>query len=397
MATKIIMPQGGQDITEGFVVRWLKKEGEPIRQGEVICEVETEKAVFEVEAPADGMLLKIIAREGTKVPIFAVIGIIGAPGEIIDSDQLLPSEGAGDKPIDVSAIRRSMAVGADNPAGKTRGSGRARKLASEKKVDLSRVTGSGPHGRITERDVLIHVEKHKLQVQALRGRTVPLSRMRKAIARRMLQSKQTIPHFYVTVAADVTDALELRSRLQQDSQERVSVTAIIVKTSALALREFPSVNCRLQEDQVVYLDDVNVGLAVTLEDGVIVPVLPRADRLSLREISRKSAEIINLARQGKLASVEPACFTVSNLGMLGVDGFTAVINPPEAGILAVGSIRKQPVVRTGPELTIRDLLTLTLSVDHRLVDGALAARFLARIRHHLENPQILLEVVHNPV
>jgi pyruvate dehydrogenase E2 component (dihydrolipoamide acetyltransferase) len=389
MATKIIMPQGGQDITEGFVVRWFKKEGEPIRRGEVICEVETEKAVFEVEAPSDGVLIKIVAAAGMKVPIFSVIGIIGEPGERVDLDQVLTARPPTDKLPDVSAIRSRMAAdGAEKP-GRAKASGRARKLASEKGVDLSRVAGSGPQGRITEKDVLIHVEKRKLSVQALRGQTRPQSGMRKAIARRMVQSKQTIPHFYVSVSADVTAALELRSRLNRDTGEAISITDMIVKASALALKEVPALNCRLQGDQIVYLEDINVGIAVTLDDGVMVPVLVGADQLSLAETARRTREVVELARQGKLAGIEPACFTVSNLGMWGVEAFTAIINPPETGILAVGSVQKRPVVQNDTEIRIRAMLTMTLSVDHRAVDGALAARFLSRIRHHLEKPEEL--------
>lgn len=391
MATHIIMPQGGQDITEGLVVRWLKKEGDPIRSGEVICEVETEKAVFEVESPSDGVLLKIIAPAGAKVPIFAVIGIVGEPGEAIDADGLPPPQGTLEKPLDVAAIRRRVAARGGETGPKILASGRARKIAAERKVDLSHVSGSGPQGRITGKDVLIHVEKHRLAVPALRGRTVPLSRMRATIARRMLQSKQSIPHFYVTVSADMTGALQAGETLLQETGERVSVSAMIVKASALALRELPAMNCRLQAEHVVYLDDINIGLAVTLDDGVMVPILARADRLSLLEISRRSQELAGRARQGRISGVEAACFTVSNLGMLGVDSFTAIINPPEASILAVGRIQKQPVVGTGSELAIRDMLTLTLSVDHRIVDGALTARFLGRIRHHLENPEDLLD------
>jgi pyruvate dehydrogenase E2 component (dihydrolipoamide acetyltransferase) len=256
-------------------------------------------------------------------------------------------------------------------------------------VDLSEVAGSGPQGRITERDVLIHVEKRKFAVEALRGRAEPLSRRRRAIARRMGESKQTIPHFYVTVTADVTTALELRERLRRETGASVSITAMILKAAALALKAFPAVNCRLQADQIVYLDDVNIGLAVTLDEGVMVPVLTRVDRLGLEDIARRSREVAALARSGKLAGVEPSCFTLSNLGMLGVDSFTAIINPPEAGILAVGRVARRPVVKNDSELCIRSLMSMTLSVDHRAVDGALAAKFITRIQHHLENPQTL--------
>ncbi len=388
MATRIIMPQGGQDITEGLVVRWLKAEGDPLRRGEVICEVETEKAVFEVEAPADGVLLKIIAPAGAKVPVFAVIGIIGAAGEAIDPDLLGTAAAPPEPALDIAAIRRRAAsrVGrsASAPA-----SGRARRLAAEKGLDLSAVEGSGPQGRITAKDVLLHVEKRTLPVAALRGRTTPLSPMRRAIARRMGQSKQTVPHFYATVSADVTAALELRERLNRETGGTISITDLTLKATALALRALPAMNCRLQADQILYLEDVNVALAVMIDGGVMVPVLTRVDQLSLEEIARRSAAAAALARTGKQAGVEPACFTVSNLGMLGVDSFTAIINPPEAGILAVGRVEKRPVVRNDTEICIRSMLSMTLSVDHRVVDGALAAKFIARIQQHLENPHTL--------
>jgi pyruvate dehydrogenase E2 component (dihydrolipoamide acetyltransferase) len=388
MATNIIMPQGGQDITEGLVVRWFKKEGEPLRRGEVICEVETEKAVFEVEAPVDGVLLKIVAPAGTKVPVFAVIGIIGAPGEAVDFDLPGTAPAPAGHAIDIAAIRRRAADRTGDPE-KNIASGRARRLASEKGVALSDVSGSGPGGRIVAKDILLHVEKRKLSVEALRGRSTSLSPMRRTIARRMGQSKQTIPHFYATVSADVTAVLERRDRLQRETGADISVTDLILKATALALRAFPAMNCRFQGDQIVWLEDVNIGMAVMLEDGVMVPVLTRVDQLSLGDLAQRSAEAATNARAGKQIGMEPACFTVSNLGMLGVDGFTAIINPPEAGILAVGKIEKRPVVKNEDEIGIRSMLTLTLSVDHRAVDGALAARFITRIQHHLENPDIL--------
>jgi pyruvate dehydrogenase E2 component (dihydrolipoamide acetyltransferase) len=382
------MPQGGQDITEGYVVRWFKKEGESIRRGELLCEVETEKAVFEVESPCDGVLLKILAAAGTKVPIFSVIGVAGEAGEAVELDPLLCAPPAVEKPLDVAAIR-SRITGPDGAGEGAKITGRARKLASEKNIDLSGLKGSGPRGRITEKDVLIHVEKRKLPVQALRGRSKPLSRMRQTIARRMLQSQQSIPHFHVTVSADVTAALALRARIRRDQGETVSVTDLIVKASALALREHPGVNCRLLEETIVYLEEVNVGIAVNLDEGVMVPILAGADKLALVEIARRSQELVTAARRGKLVGAEPACFTVSNLGMLGVEAFTAIINPPETGILAVGGAQKRPVVQNDTEIRIRDMLTMTLSVDHRVVDGALAAAFVSRIKHHLENPETL--------
>jgi pyruvate dehydrogenase E2 component (dihydrolipoamide acetyltransferase) len=390
MTVKIIMPQGGQDITEGFVVRWFKKEGEPVRRGELLCEVETEKAVFEVESPSDGVLLKIVAQAGTKVPIFAVIGVVGVADEAVDLDQLLSEPAApAEKPLDVPVPPSRMKAAMDEAAGRFKVTGRARKLAIERGVDLHEVSGSGPQGRITEKDVLIHVEKPKLQVSALRGQMSPLTRMRQAIARRMLISKQSIPHFYVTTSADVTAALELRSRLSRETGEDVSITAFLLKASAAALKEFPAVNCQLQEEQIIRLEDVNIGVAVDIENGLMVPVLAKADQRSLSDISRWLRTAKAAARQGRLPGLETASFTVTNLGMTGIETFSAIINPPEAGILAVGAVQKRPIVQNDTALCIRDMVTMTLSVDHRLVDGALAARFISRIQCHLENPASL--------
>ena len=225
---------------------------------------------------------------------------------------------------------------------------------------------------------------------ALRGRVVPLSGIRQTIARRMSLSKQTIPHFYVTVSVDVGAALALQDHLNPSPGGDISITDLIVKASALALKEHPHTNCRIQEDRILFLEDINIGVAVTLENGVAVPVLPRVDQLPLGDLSRMRREFAGLAKAGRQANLEPACFTVSNLGMLNVDNFIAIINPPETAILAVGSIQKRPVVGAGGALVIRDMLTMTLSIDHRAVDGALAARFINTIKDRLEDPQSLI-------
>jgi pyruvate dehydrogenase E2 component (dihydrolipoamide acetyltransferase) len=391
MATKIIMPQAGQDITEGWVVRWLKREGESIRKGEVLCEVETEKAIFEVQSPVDGVLLKIVARDGERVPIFATIGIVGAPGEKAESDPLLAGEKKAGPGVDVAAIRKRLETGSQERV-RAKASGRARKLASDRGIDVSQVQGSGPQGRVTEKDLLIHVEKKRMSGPALRGRVVPLTGIRQTIARRMSRSKQTIPHFYVTVSVDMGASLALQARLNPSPGGAISITDLIVKASALALKEHPHINCCIQEDRILFLDDINIGVAVTLENGVgvAVPVLPRVDQLPLGELSRMRRELTGLAKAGRQANLEPACFTVSNLGMLNVDNFIAIINPPETAILAVGSIRKRPVVGDGGKLVIRDMLTMTISIDHRAVDGALAARFINTIKDRLEEPQSLV-------
>jgi pyruvate dehydrogenase E2 component (dihydrolipoamide acetyltransferase) len=210
--------------------------------------------------------------------------------------------------------------------------------------------------------------------------------MRQAVARNVLHSKQTIPHFYVTLAVDMTAALAERERLNAGSRG-ISVTDWVVKASALALRAFPRVNSRIQEDRLVTFEDVNIGIAVTVEDGLVVPVLARADTLSLEEIARLSDELVAAAKAGRQTRFDAGTFTVSNLGMLEVDSFIAIINPPEAAILAVGAVRKQPVATAGGSIQIRDMMNITLSADHRIIDGALAARFVNHVKHGLENPE----------
>jgi pyruvate dehydrogenase E2 component (dihydrolipoamide acetyltransferase) len=287
MASKIIMPQGGQDIKEGSIVGWLKKEGESVKQGEVICEVETEKAVFEVQAPADGILVKILAQDGDKVPIFSVIGIIAEPGEKADIERILAEEKKEDRGIDVSKIRQRLGKSGEEKADRVRASGRAKRLAEERGIDLSMIEGTGPQGRITEKDVLDYLERDETKAETVqhmgvraetsRGRAVPMSKMRSVVARRMQQSKQTIPHFYVTVAVDMTEAIRsreaLNSALDPKDDGKVSVNDMITKATALALEEFYQVNCTLQDGNIVYLNDINVGVAVGLEEGLIVPVL----------------------------------------------------------------------------------------------------------------------------
>jgi pyruvate dehydrogenase E2 component (dihydrolipoamide acetyltransferase) len=409
MAEKIIMPQGGQDIIEGRVVRWHKAEGEPVKKGEVICEVETEKAVFEVESPLDGVLLKIVVAEGRVARIFSAIGFVGAAGESVDLEDEEEEKGGG---IDVAALRKKVAAEGKGKKDKVKASGRARKLADQKGIDISNVEGTGPKGRITEKDVLAYIEtapaapepatavtpaaceppKAAAGTADLRGKSVPMTRMRKVIARRLQQSKQTIPHFYVTVTVDMTDAIHQRQELNTkvDKDSKVSINDMVVKAAAVALGELPQVNCKIDEDNIVYLEDINIGVAVGLDDGLVVPVLPEVDTLSLKGIAQKTKELVNLAKAGKQASLTAGTFTITNMGMLNVDNFVAIINPPETAILAVGSIRKNIMVRADNSFQIRETLRMTLSADHRAIDGVLGSQFVNKIKYCLENPQTLL-------
>lgn len=411
MAEKIIMPQGGQDITEGRVVRWLKAEGDQVKKGEVICEVETEKAVFEVESPVDGVLLKIIVPAGKIAQVFSTIAFVGESGESVDLEDVESAEKEEEKEatgIDVAALKRKVAAKSKGKKERVKASGRARKLADQKGVDITLVEGTGPKGRITEKDVLAYVEKvaaapvpsTKVPEPApataaavdVRGKTVPMSRMRKVIARRLQQSKQTIPHFYVTVAVDMTEAIKLRVELNNKAgrNNKISMNDMIVKAAAMALGEFPQVNCKVDEESIVYMEDINIGVAVSVEEGLLVPVLPEVDTLSLKGIAKKTKEIAGLAKTGKQASLTPGTFTVSNMGMMNVDNFIAIINPPETAILAVASTRKKLVVSENNTMQIRDMMNMTLSADHRAVDGALASQFINQIKYCLENPQTLL-------
>jgi len=418
MAEKIIMPQGGQDITEGRVLRWHKAEGDPVKKDEVICEVETEKAVFEVKSPIDGVLLKIVVPAGKVARIFSTIGFVGQAGERIeleDEEELIEERkaAAADKVesgIDVAALREKMAAKNKDKKGRVKASGRAKKLADQRGIDISLVEGTGPKGRIIEKDVLAYLDKGPAGAEAvpvaaaepepptapapaaaLRGQTVPMNRMRKVIARRLQQSKQTIPHFYVTVTADMTDAIKQRETLnaKADKDGKISLNDMVVKAAAIALGEFPQVNCKIDGDNIIYLEDINIGVAVGLDDGLVVPVLPEVDNLSLKGIAKKTKELVNLAKAGKQASLTPGTFTISNMGMLDVDNFVAIINPPETAILAVGYVRKNLVIAADNSFQVRDTMCMTLSADHRAVDGVLGSKFVNRIKYGLENPQTL--------
>ena len=405
MATKVIMPQGGQDINVGTVVRWLIKEGDPVKKGEVVCEVETEKAVFEVEAPIGGVLKKIIVKEGQETRIFSVIGIIGDPNEVINLEAILAEDKKEASGVDVSQLRKKLATIQEQEDGKINVSPRAKKLAQEKGIPLTLLKGSGPRGRITEKDVLefsgkqpaeekAHAETHPAEVQIDGGRKVPMTKVRKIIARKMQKSKQIVPHFYVSVGVDMTEATRFReefNRKLENSEQALTVTDLIVRACALALEEFPQVNSSvLDEENVVLWSDINIGVAVGLDSGLVVPVLEKADKLSLPEIAQKSRHLVSMIKDGKQASLAPGRFTVSNMGMLHVENFVAIINHPETAILATSSTEKKVVVLDGGLFGIRDRMNMTLSIDHRAADGITAARFINKIKFHLENPKSLL-------
>jgi pyruvate dehydrogenase E2 component (dihydrolipoamide acetyltransferase) len=401
MATKVIMPQGGQDIEVGSIVRWLKKEGDPVKKGEVICEVETEKAVFEVEAPEDGFLKKIVVTEGQQTPIFSVIGLIGERDEAIDVDSILAAGKKGETGPDISKVRATLEAIKGRDTERVSITPRAKKLATERGIPISSIKGSGPGGRIKEEDVLQvgqegPVDRGLSSGEYISGgRKISMTKVRKVIARKMRKSKQVVPHFYVSVSVDMTEALrflaEFNETLENSGEGLLSVNDLIIRACALCLEEFPQLNSSvLDEENIVYWDDINIGIAVALDSGLVVPVLQNADRLQLLQIGRETRHLVEMARAGKQVSLAPGRFTVSNMGMFHVDNFIAIINYPETAILAIASIEKKVVALDGGSIGLRDMMTITLSVDHQVVDGIFASRFINKVKFHLENPKSLL-------
>jgi pyruvate dehydrogenase E2 component (dihydrolipoamide acetyltransferase) len=412
MATKILLPQGGQDLEEATVLGWLKQEGDSVVKGEVLCEIETAKAVFEVEAPEDGVLIKIIVPGGQTAPVLSVIGYLGQPGEQVEVPEPLTPVAAATSTSPITELDESKSFNEKEPppsidlaTDRLKISGRARRRAKERQIDPVLVRGSGHGGRVVEKDVLIFtgtVGQESLSLRPpkpvvypnLAGKQVPLTKMRRVIARRLQESKQQVPHFYVTVSVDMGEALKVRTdfnrSLNRHDKRKVSVNDLIIRATALSLEEYYQMNCHFREDHLLYLDDINIGVAVSLPNGLVVPVLEHTDRLSLGEIGEQTKALISGVKSGKQASLAPGSFTISNMGMMEIENFVAIINPPECGILAVGSTQKKIVVSEAGDLCIRQMMKMTLSADHRAVDGILASNFINKIKYHLQNPRTLL-------
>lgn len=427
MAEVVIMPKLGFDMAEGTLVRWVKTEGQAIEKGEVLAEIETDKATVEVESRASGIVHKHLVGENSIVPVGAPIAVIGEQGEDFDLERLLlevpgelalettsssPAPAAAPPAGPVASTAQTLPEApplADAPFsdGKSRGrqkaSPLARRLAQEHGIELGLLRGSGPGGRIVKRDVeaalsappaAVGLPPLELVTGAPRpAQPIPLSRLRKAIGRRMTASKQQLPHFYLTADLDAGPLMALRRQYNAllADDEKISVNDFIVKAAALALRQFPNLNASLGEDQILQHANINIGIAVAVEDGLLTVVVSDADRKPLRQISGETRQMVARAREGKVRpeDVEGSTFTISNLGMLDVDHFIAIINPPEAAILAIGSVLKVPVV-IDDQVVIGQRLKVTLSADHRVTDGAEAARWLQVFRGMIENPLPLI-------
>ena len=426
MATEVLMPQMGYDMTEGTVVKWVKQEGDAVAKGEVIAEIETDKATVEMEAEAGGVLRRIAVGEGATVPVGQVIGVIGA------ADEELPdigapaaaappaAEEAAPEPEAASTAAAALVPGDEGASGAQRASPVARRLADERSIDLKQVTGTGPGGRITKDDVLnftppteapaaapepapvLQTEATPAAGQSMRvgpaprtpdeqGR-IPLSRMALAIARRTAATKGPVPHYYVNVAVDMTRALEFRREVNESLQDvRVSVNDLIIKAAALALQKFPVFNATFQDDHLEVSPHINVGVAVALDEGLVVPAIMECERKPLVQIAREAKDLGRRAREGKLRQDEytAGTFSISNLGMFEVDSFTAIIVSPQAAVLAVGAVQATPVVRNN-EVVVRQMMQASISADHRISNGADAAQFLVEIKRRLESPVSLM-------
>jgi pyruvate dehydrogenase E2 component (dihydrolipoamide acetyltransferase) len=397
MSTDVIMPSLGFDMTEGLLARWLKNEGDPVEKGQAIAEIETEKATVEIEAAAAGILARIIVHAGETVPVGTLIGVIAEAGEEVAAVSA-PAPTPPAPPAQAPAPEAGEG-GAAPPGARVRASPVARKMAEEAGLDLSRIKGTGPGGRVVERDVQAAIAAGSapaptgVPAGTAPGATVPLNRLRKTIARRMTESKAAAPHFYITVEINMDDAMKMREQLNAlaPEAERISINDLVVAAAARTLARFPALNASYREDYLEMHPQVNIGIAVELEDGLIPPVLRDADKKPLKRIAAESKALAERARTNKLRSDDlgGGTFTVSNLGMFDVDEFIAIINPPEAAILAVGAVTRRPVAAAG-EVRIAPLMKTTLSVDHRVADGAQAGRFMQEFKKLLENPATLL-------
>jgi pyruvate dehydrogenase E2 component (dihydrolipoamide acetyltransferase) len=441
MADIVIMPKLGFDMAEGTLVRWVVNEGEQVEKGAILAEIETDKATVEVESSHSGVVHQHLVEEGSSVPVGDPIAVVGEPEEEIDIDQLLgghkkqideasepskkdeeePEEISEDDTIDEKKVKEEDISPKDDdkpeeedaadgrgrlPEG-VRASPLARKIAEERSIDIRQVKGSGQDGRIVKKDVEAF-EPTKVVEEKKAPRTistfveepredniVPLSRLRSIIGRRMAESFQQSPHFFVTQEYGVESLLNLRKQVNSllPEEQKVSVNDFIIKGVALALREFPNLNSSLKPDkgEVVQHGSINIGVAVAVENGLLTVVCRNTDLKPLSQIAVEIKEMVNRAREGKVRpeDIEGSTFSVSNLGMFDVDQFTAIINPPEAAILAVGSARHIPVVIDG-EVKPAMRMKATISIDHRVSDGAEAAQFMQALAKYLEEPLRLL-------
>ena len=437
MATKVIMPKLSPTMEEGQISRWLKKEGDQVAMGEPLAEIDTDKATMEMQALANGVLRKIIVNEGQSAPLGQLIAIIGEPQEDIASllseappaaapapaekqpEQAAPPAAPAAEPQPAPQARAAAAGAANGRQGPSAaGSGRlivsplAARIAAESGLDLRSVQGSGPGGRIIKKDIEAALSQPKAAPAAQRYpravepihfqpaaiaeasayRDEPATQIRQTIAKRLVTSLGPVPHFFLTTDIEMDRAAEMRRGINAlDPDLKISINDVIIKVTAAALIQHPEVNASFQEKFVRYYEHADIGVAVAIEDGLITPVVRAADQKSLSQIAAEVRELAERARSKRLKPEEytGATFSISNLGMFGIDEFTAVINPPEGAILAIGAMTAKPVVRDN-EIVVRQMMRVTMSCDHRVIDGATGAKFLQTFKKILENPLYLV-------
>jgi pyruvate dehydrogenase E2 component (dihydrolipoamide acetyltransferase) len=432
MATKVIMPKLSPTMEEGQISRWLKKEGDKVSMGEPLAEIDTDKATMEMQALANGVLRKILISEGQSAPLGQIIAVIGEPNEDIASllseapqtakqEQAQPQEQPA-PPQQPPPQAKAAAAASSSTAPRSVDNGQPRaavsdsarmivsplaaRMAAEAGIDLRSLQGSGPGGRIIKRDIEAAISQPKAapsypravepgqipQIGASAYRDEPASQIRQTIAKRLVTSLGPVPHFFLTTEIEMDRAAEMRKGINAlDPDLKISINDIIIKVAAAALIQHPEVNASFQEKFVRYYEHADMGVAVAIEDGLITPVVRAADQKSLSQIATEVRELADRARSKKLKPEEytGATFSISNLGMFGIDEFTAVINPPEGAILAVGAMTAKPVVRDN-EIVIRQMMRVTMSCDHRVIDGATGAKFLQTFKKILENPLYLV-------
>jgi len=414
VAELITMPKLGFDMAEGSLVEWVKQVGDEIAEGDVVAIIETDKANVEVTAFKTGVLRSLLVEAGDIVPVGQPIAVVGSADEEIDlaalgmEEAAAPQEAEGVAPPPEAAAPAPLAPTAEE-AGALPASPVARRMAKELDIDLSQVRGSGPGGRIIKRDIEVYLtERERVPEKAAPPpmptpsyeptgegyRVEALSPMRKTIGRRMVESKQQAPHFYITLEVDMEAAMALRQQLKSmlAEEEKVSVNDLIVKATAIALRKFPNLNASFAGDEIHVHDRVNIGIAVARETGLVTTVVQDCDQKSLAQIARDSRDLIGRAREGRMRPEDMigGTFTLSNLGMFDVEDFIAIINPPHAAILAVGAVKRVPVVKEDGQLAAGTRMKVTISADHRVTDGAEAAQFLQAIKEALEQPMRLM-------
>lgn len=408
MAKLMLMPKLSDTMDEGVILKWRKQEGESIKQGDILADIQSDKADMEQEAYDSGVIRKLFAKEGEGVKVGAPLAIIGTADE--DITGLLGTAGSA-APAAASAHAPEAAAAAVTAAqvptpaaapapvvetGRVRISPLAKKIAEGRKIDVGLVAGTGPGGRIVKRDVESFTAPAAVPAGTVRtivgGETkeLPLTLMRKTIAKRLVESKLTAPHFYLTVEADMKPAVEFRTSINAAGETKISFNDIIVKAAALSLRRHPEVNATFTAEKIIQYGAVHVGVAVAIDDGLITPVIRNTDMKGLAEISVETKELAGRAREKKLKPEEftGGTFTISNLGMYDVEHFAAIINPPEGAILAIGAIREKPIVENGA-IVVGQRMMMTLSCDHRVVDGAAGARYMQTLKKILEHPAML--------